>query len=178
MPNNNLLNTFFNFSEDNHNQMKIREYSESDKEGILLLHDEFEKEYFSEFYSNSERDRWEVDLHNVHSSYSKNKGKFWVIDHNNEIIGMVGIVLLEDTIAELKRMRVKSTYRGQGLGKKLLTTAENYCRGLGITEIVLSTAKRLKIARKLYESNDYELYDQKELLLPFRFTILFYRKYL
>ena len=72
-------------------------------------------------------------------------------------------------------MRVKSSYRGQGLGKKLLKTVEDYCRGLGITKIVLSTAERLTIARKMYERGGFELIEKREFFTP-KFTICFYQK--
>ncbi|MFX0067093.1 MAG: GNAT family N-acetyltransferase [Candidatus Hermodarchaeota archaeon] len=158
--------------------MEIREYQEKDKKGILELQDEFEKEFFSEFYSNPIRAEWELDLHNIPFYFLKKGGNFWVIEKNNEIIGMTGIILVGGNTAELTRMRIRSSHRRQGLGKKLLITVENYCRSLGISTIVLNTAARLNAARKLYENHGYELYDKKEILLPFRFIILYYRKHL
>ncbi|MFX0063180.1 MAG: GNAT family N-acetyltransferase [Candidatus Hermodarchaeota archaeon] len=155
--------------------MEIREYRENDDEGISKLHEEFFLEFFSEFNFNYTEAEWELELHQIHSS--KNKGKFWVIDENNEIIGLVGVILMGDSTAELKRMRVKSSYRGRGLGKKLLKTVEDYCKGLGITKIVLSTAERLTTARRMYERSGFELIEKREFSMP-KFTICFYRKYL
>ena len=79
--------------------MRVREYQKNDDEGISKLHEEFFREFFSEFNSNYTKDSWEFELHQIHSS--KNKGQFWVIDENNEIIGLVGIILIGDSTAEL-----------------------------------------------------------------------------
>ena len=156
--------------------MEIREYTNSDKEGILELQDEFEKEFFKEFYDNPERRKWEIDLHKIPSYYIKSGGNFWVIEIEGKVIGMVGLKLVNKNTAELTRMRVFKSFRGLGLGKQLLIIAENYCKDIGIDKIVLNTVDRLEIAKKLYETNGYRLMYQEKFTSPFEFVMLHYCK--
>lgn len=102
--------------------------------------------------------------------------KFWVIDSKGEIIGMVGITIVDENTAELIRMRVKGEYRRKGLGKKLLSVVEEYCTTIGTKRIILHTAKRLEIARKMYESQGFNLFNEQGINWPLKFTMLSYYK--
>ncbi|MFW9995954.1 MAG: GNAT family N-acetyltransferase [Candidatus Odinarchaeota archaeon] len=160
--------------------MELREYQPSDIKGIIILHDEFMREYFSEFYTDKHRITQDKpgqqvsELEDTHNSYIQEGGKFWVIESKGKIIGLVGIRIVDENTAELINMRVKKDYRGQGLGKKLLAKAEKYCRNTGRQKIILHTAKRLVIARKMYESYGFKL--NNEQVVSGNFTVLSYIK--
>ncbi len=155
--------------------MEVREYQKSDINGIKLLHKEFEGEFFNEFPTMSDGEHWEPELKHHNSSMLEDR-KFWVIDNQGEIVGFVGIQVVGESTAELIRMRVKRNFRRQGLGRKLLLTAENYCREINMRRIELYTAKRLEIARRMYEKNGYKLYSEQEIPMPFKFTMMSYYK--
>lgn len=155
--------------------MHLREYRKSDINGIKELHKEFEEEFFSEFSTLLGEDYWDSELkHHDHAVYKDRK--FWVIEKGEEIIGFVGIQVVGERTAELIRMRVKKAFRRQGLGKKLLSTAEKYCKEINKKRIKLHTAKRLVIARRMYEQNGYKLYSEQEIPMPFKFTMMSYYK--
>ncbi len=155
--------------------MEVREYQKSDINGIKLLHKEFEKEFFNDFPTMSDGGHWESELTH-HDSSMLEDGKFWVMENEGEIIGFVGIQVVGENTAELIRMRVKRKFRRQGLGKQLLSMAEKYCRELKKRRIELHTAKRLVIARRMYEKNGYKLYSEQEIPMPFKFTMMSYYK--
>ncbi|UCG00625.1 MAG: GNAT family N-acetyltransferase [Candidatus Heimdallarchaeota archaeon] len=156
--------------------MEVREYQKSDTEGILLLHEEFETEFLEEHRIITGRGRQKSDLENIYQSYHQKDRKFWVIDQEGEIIGMVGVIIVDESTAELIRMRVKNHYRNQGLGKKLLSKVEEYCINIGMKRIILHTAKRLVIARKMYEKYGFNLYNEQVIQWPVQFTMLSYYK--
>ena len=60
----------------------IRDYLKSDKESILLLHDEFMKEFFPEFHSDDSFQE-ESDLESKYSYFVGQQGKFWVFHKRN-----------------------------------------------------------------------------------------------
>lgn len=53
---------------------------------------------------------------------------YWVIEHQNKIIGGVGIAPLEDVakVCELQKLYVDSNFQGQGLSKELMSIALNF----------------------------------------------------
>ncbi|MFF2845549.1 GNAT family N-acetyltransferase [Streptomyces sp. NPDC058001] len=73
------------------------------------------------------------------------------------LLGYVGVRLLAEApaTAEIKRMYVRPTGRGTGLGRGLLLAAEAAARGLGAARIVLETNTRLTEARAMYEAHGY-----------------------
>ncbi|MHA2296613.1 MAG: GNAT family N-acetyltransferase [Candidatus Hodarchaeales archaeon] len=156
--------------------MILRELQPEDSDGVLLLHDEFIREFFDEYITSSPRDHGILTTDSIHGIIDKNGGKIWVMELDGEIIGMVGVVFLEDNTAELVRMRVKRKYRGQSLGKKLLNQTESFCRDNGKQRLVLHTAKRLTIARKMYEAHGFKLFNKQEIDGQFKFTVMSYYK--
>lgn len=54
---------------------------------------------------------------------------FWIaLDDNDRVIGCIGCNLLPDSEAILHRLYVKYSLKRQGIGTKLLDTAENFAR--------------------------------------------------
>ncbi|MFX0172478.1 MAG: GNAT family N-acetyltransferase [Candidatus Hodarchaeota archaeon] len=154
--------------------MSIREYRKSDTKGVLLLHEEFEKEFFEEYDTNPLKEYQKSEFEDIYHSYTQKNRKIWVIDYKGVIIGMVGLIMVDEDTAELIRMRVKKQYRGQGLGKKLLLKTLEYCTSIGKKRLILHTAKRLGIARKMYESNGFNLYSEQKIQWPLKFTMMSY----
>lgn len=72
-----------------------------------------------------------------------------------EPAGCVGVRLIGDRIAELKRMYVRPARRGAGCGHALIDAAEQAARDLGARLIRLDTRHDLVEARALYASHGY-----------------------
>jgi putative acetyltransferase len=62
-------------------------------------------------------------------------------------------------MAELKRMYVLKTYRGQGLSKMILSALENWAHESGYNILRLKTGQKQVAAIGLYASADYTLID-------------------
>jgi ribosomal protein S18 acetylase RimI-like enzyme len=69
-----------------------------------------------------------------------------------ELIGSAAIKHLPDGAAELKRLYVRPSARGSGLGKRLAEAALDRARELGYTVIRLDTLPRMEAARGIYAS--------------------------
>jgi len=91
------------------------------------------------------------------------KNNIWYVRENDEIVGSISIdgQDLGSNIAHLRWFIVDERTRGSGLGRKLITTAIQFCDETGFSEIHLWTFKGLDAARKLYEDNGFELTDEK-----------------
>jgi putative acetyltransferase len=89
------------------------------------------------------------DLEDIEAFYAG--GAFDVlVSADGDIIGTVGLWPMGDGVVELRKMYLKSSARGRGYGKKLLTHAIKRAKELGFTRIELQTARVLEEALGLY----------------------------
>jgi GNAT superfamily N-acetyltransferase len=96
----------------------------------------------------------------THFSLSGNQvqpgdGAFLVAYVNGVAVGCGAVRRLDQTTAELKRMYVDPSVRGQGIGRALVEALENEARQLGVTTVVLETGTRLAPAIRLYTGMGY-----------------------
>ena len=76
-------------------------------------------------------------------------GFVWVAKDENDSTGQMEASLLNQYVAE--------AYRGQGLGYRLMETAEEWARQQGLPCISLSVGAGNRIGQKLYQSLGYEV---------------------
>ena len=76
-------------------------------------------------------------------------GFVWVARTHNDSTGQLEASLLNQYVAE--------SYRGQGLGHRLMEMAEEWARQQGLPRISLSIGVRNTLGQKLYESLGYEI---------------------
>lgn len=84
------------------------------------------------------------------------QGAFMVLSVDGEPAGMIGLRRRNDDDVEVKRMFVRSTFRGRGLARQLMSWAEDKARELGYQRIILETGMAQPEAMGLYESSGYE----------------------
>jgi GNAT superfamily N-acetyltransferase len=82
-------------------------------------------------------------------------GAFLVAYLDNVAVGCGAVRRLDQETAEIKRMYVDPSVRGQGIGRAVVEGLEREARLLGATRIVLETGTRLAPAIKLYEAMGY-----------------------
>ena len=81
-----------------------------------------------------------------------------IITYNqNELVGCASYKKYEQDIAELKRVFVKTAYRGQGIARKMLDELESRAREQGYKTMILETGEVLAASMNLYRSSGYEI---------------------
>jgi len=94
------------------------------------------------------------------TEYFELRSGFWLASVGAEIAGCVALRSLAPESAEIKRMYLRSRWRGQGIAEKLLEAAEHFAKGVGYTWIYLDTAKEMHAAAQLYRRSGYQLCDR------------------
>jgi GNAT superfamily N-acetyltransferase len=83
-------------------------------------------------------------------------GAFVVIrDDAGSVIGCGGVQRIDDETGEIKRMWIDPSWRGGGLGPRLLAHLEQVARDLGRSSAILDTNEVLHEAVAMYERNGY-----------------------
>lgn len=93
-----------------------------------------------------------AELQSVNKKYATPEGGLILAYYRNEAIGCSGIRWLEDGIGELKRLYVRDTMRGHGLGFTLMEKSLITARNLGYQKVRLDTLTSMESAIKLYET--------------------------
>jgi putative acetyltransferase len=69
---------------------------------------------------------------------------------SDDAAGCVALRFLDQRTAEMKRLYVRSTHRGKGLGRSLAEIAIQVARDAGCTRIVLDTLPQMREAQAMY----------------------------
>jgi ribosomal protein S18 acetylase RimI-like enzyme len=83
--------------------------------------------------------------------YGPPRGVLLLAEMEGGCAGCVGVRPIDAAICELKRLYVRSGYRGMGLGRSLTVAALQSARDLGYTRIRLDTLPEMQAAQRLYE---------------------------
>lgn len=132
-------------------ELKIREITCSDNEQMAkILRDSLEDFGLNipgTAYFDESTDR-------LYQSFQGDKQVYYVAELNGELVGGVGLYptqgLPSDTV-ELVKMYVKSSCRGQGVGKKLMLQCIEKASDFGYEKIYLETMPELSAAVSAYE---------------------------
>ena len=104
----------------------------------------FVDEYGFEEYRNELNEQKNIE-------YIENGGNFWVaFDDDDNVIGTVALVKHNQTEAELKKLYVRSDYRGRGLSKELYSKVLEESKKEDYKRIFLGTYDKLETAINFY----------------------------
>ena len=95
---------------------------------------------------------FEAELARLPGPYAFPDGALLLARVDGEPAGCVALRRIEGTTAELKRLFVRPSHRGFGLGRELTETAIAVARELGYEQIRLDTAPEMGAAQELYRS--------------------------
>ena len=83
--------------------------------------------------------------------YIENGSYIFLAHYNNEIVGTVSLSPLENNTFEIMKLGVIDTYKGLGIGTKLMQLCIDICIERKVQLITLETSSKLQNAIKLYE---------------------------
>ncbi len=131
----------------------IREFTSSDLPVVLDLHRKAMEE-IGVYIPGSVND----DLLDIENNYLKNKGTFIIGELNNEIVTMGALRRLDNSIAEIKRMRTYPEHQGKGYGSRILHELIYHAKQNNYKQIILDTSEKQIAALKLYTKNGFKEY--------------------
>ena len=85
----------------------------------------------------------------------------WIGESEGRLAGCIAIVESEPGVAQLRWYLVDPDFRGQGLGRRLLSEALEFCRACGYRSVFLYTVGMLKAAAHLYRSVGFRRVEAK-----------------
>ena len=94
----------------------------------------------------------DTDIERPTSMYGPPDGCAFLGVVDGDCVGVVGVRRFDDSACELKRMYVRPSSRGTGLGRALAEGAIAAARELGYRRILLDTIADMQAANALYES--------------------------
>ena len=95
---------------------------------------------------------FEAELANLPGKYAPPSGQLYLAVEKQHVAGCVAVRALEGNICEMKRLFVRPSYRGQGLGRQLANKIIEEAQKLGYNMMRLDTLESLTSAMALYQS--------------------------
>jgi putative acetyltransferase len=95
---------------------------------------------------------FDQELSDLPGAYRPPDGRALLALYQTEICGCVALRKIADGIGELKRLYVRSAFRGKGIGKKLAQAVLDESASIGYAKIRIDTLASMKEAIDLYQS--------------------------
>lgn len=99
--------------------------------------------------------KFEEELNIIHSMYGSPTGCLLLVYEQQLPIACAAYRKIEEGICELKRMYIKPSHRGKGIGQKLLDLLCTRAKLNGYLYMRLDTLDSMLPAIKLYTNNDF-----------------------
>ena len=95
---------------------------------------------------------FDAELGSLPGDYAPPRGRRVLAVSNGRPAGCVALRPLFHRDAEMKRLYVRSQYRGAGLGRRLASAIIDAAKGLGYETLKLDTLPQMKAAQRMYET--------------------------
>ena len=96
------------------------------------------------------------ELATLPGNYAPPEGCILLAEKSGRFVGCVALRPLDCKICEMKRLYVRSGYRGQGVGRMLACSVIDKAREIGYEKMRLDTVATMNEARTLYYSLDFQ----------------------
>ena len=123
-------------------------YNESYKQKVF----DFTDKCFEELGKKFEPD----GRHDFYNNIGDNFVVFYCLIDQDKLIGTVALKKLGENTVELKAMYLDRSYRGKGLGHRLMNKIVDEAKRLGYESIVLDSMSQYKDALRLYERTGFQ----------------------
>ena len=110
------------------------------------------REYADSLGVNLDYQGFEEELRDLPGKYAPPSGTLVLAFNDGELVGCVGVRPIDDEIAEMKRLYVRATGRGLGLGRTLAEAAIRFATVTGYSRMRLDTLPQMDRAQELYRS--------------------------
>jgi ribosomal protein S18 acetylase RimI-like enzyme len=149
--------------------MKIREYKEADRSGVLsciIYLQNYERSLEPDLKTRGE-DVAKSFLKHILAEARKHSGKLFVIEGNGRILGFINGWIEEGPNEDdllirkwfyVSDLAVLPEYKRQHLGSQLITRMERYARSLKLSQIQIGVLAKNTGARSFYVNNGYRDY--------------------
>ena len=127
------------------NTLEIIPFSTDLKEHIKTLNLEWLKKYFKV------EPKDEIVLSDPQSEIIDKGGMIFYAKYNDEIVGTVSLIKIDNTTFELSKMAVTDGVQGLGIGKKLMLHCLAIAEAKGMEKLILYSNRKLLSAIHLYE---------------------------
>ena len=105
---------------------------------------------------------FDKEVSGLPGEYALPHGRLLLATLESTIAGCVALKRIDDEVCEMKRLYVRSEFRGKGIGRKLTMDTMGQARAIGYKQIRLDTLPLMKEAIALYQSLGFKL------IAPFR----------
>lgn len=142
--------------------LSFRTYRESDREHLKQLtvasftHASIDKNIEDRFGLLNDTS-WETrKASHIDDDIAANASGVLIAEIDGEIVGYITVVLNEKTkLGRIPNMAVDETYRGRGIGAKLIEVAHDYMRANGMTHGKIETLDQNVVGQHLYPKMGY-----------------------
>lgn len=132
----------------------VRTFEPRDRDAVLALIVDILREHG---FDDDKIARVARDLDDPDGHYRAPASGFWVATRDDAIVGSVAIRRKDAVTAELKRLYLRESERGTGLGQRLFAHAERFARESGYARLWLDSSRRFGRAHRLYARNGLTL---------------------
>jgi putative acetyltransferase len=154
-------------------RVKIREARDEDADDLIKLIESCYHEYDGCVLLVDEE---APELRHIASAHQKDGGRFWVAEHDGELVASAGLIAGNNGTMEMKKLYVAKDARKHGLGARLCSLVEVEAMSRGAEAIELWSDTRFRDAHRLYERRGYSRGKTRELHDASKSVEFYFRK--
>jgi putative acetyltransferase len=96
------------------------------------------------------------ELAGLPGDYARPEGRLLIAEYNRQVAGCVALRKIDEDIAEMKRLYLRPSFRGKGIGRKLAERVIQEAQHIGYTRLRLDTLPTMQEAIVLYRTLGFQ----------------------